>query len=172
MSFLEQYLNKKQEVQNVGKELEKLEQSVGTFQLEKIYHTCMYYQFKPSNVSSDLTKLDEITVNGTKYKIIIDFLSKYGPGDYFGVDKLIETLPFSEQEEHYKNMEILESLLLHNSIMMYKSLNPTRRIAHKELTCLYKSKKKMYTYQYPGDEYKQYRLGFIGVEEESGPIPV
>lgn len=76
----------------------------------------------------------------------------------------------SEEEANSlrEKLNLLEDLLFRNSIILYDGLTYAKKAAYPHLQSIKKIKPKnnfkdQYLYQYPKQEYKEYRIGFIAI---------
>lgn len=176
MNFIDQFRESENKYYENFNKLKFLERFIGYQQLYKIYSDMVSnYMFRPSQ--ADIEKFKEIIPDNsllkiktgkTEYKIVLDFISEYGPGEYFPVNKLFETMNEEQADMIKKNIDVIEDILFKNSIKMFNDLSVVKRKTYPMLEVIRKIKpknnKNIYMYQYPHHDFKEYRLGLIAIQ--------
>lgn len=158
--------NVARDLSNINDQIDKLtqsrhiiEKSIGFHELNAIYATCIRSSYSAANCTD--TTYIEFESGGMKYKIIFGFLRDRLPNEYLLIDQLRPFLDAGLIDTINRDIDDLETVLMNNTLEMFSTLAPPRRNAHSELRRLVASKKKKYTYYFPGKEYKKYIMGFI-----------
>lgn len=176
MSFVDQYLKMENAYCESLNNLKALEKFVGYRQLIRIYSDVVSsYTFKTSE--QELKKHQEmvpddalmfVQAGENKYKIILDFINDYGPGEYYPVNKLFDLMTLEASEQARRSIDLFEEVLYKNSIKMYGELSIVKKKAYPMLETIRKIKpknnKNYYMYQFPHSDFKEYRLGLIAIQ--------
>jgi hypothetical protein len=164
-------VNVSRDLSHIHDQMDKLKQSrhiiekaIGYHELNAIYSTCIRSAYT-ANAAPDTTYI-EFESNGMKYRIVFGFLKDRLPNEYLLIDQLSPFLDVGLMDVICRDVDSLESILMNNTLEMFSAMTPARRNNHSELRRLVASKKKKYTYYFPGKEYKKYIMGFIALTSQ------